>query len=186
MTPHQIIVEGSNVQYSHKRSASAFAVFLLFFLVFGLCARSLLCVHGVDEFSLRVDEADDALQKAFTRVLEAENGGANVSDLVAELNDAGGLLAKARVSYLNGNLSEAAGEAELAFSMAKTIEADAASLRGFALADGQGALWQALMFSTVGAAVFLVVSFLVWRWFKRVYARRLLDMRPEVSSDVEA
>jgi hypothetical protein len=155
-------------------------------MVFSL---SLTClpfyVSANDEASSAIGEADDALSMAFEAVLEAERAGANVSDLIVKLDEAGGLLAEAENAYRVGNFSEAVSRAEGCSILANGVVGEALSLKSSALADAQKAVLQTLTFSWVGGAAFLIVLFFVWGWFKRAYARKLLQMKPEVASDAE-
>jgi len=136
--------------------------------------------------SSRITNADDALKLAFKRVLEAEGAGANVSSLMSDLNEAGEFLAEAEMSYRNGNLTDAVGLADRCSGLAEAVSIEAAALKGSALADSQRAFRSTIIFSTGGTFAFVAVLVLFWFWFKRVHARRLLGMKCEVGSDVEA
>jgi hypothetical protein len=70
--------------------------------------------------------------------------------------------------------------------LADGVIGEALSLKSSALADAQKAVLQTLTFSCVGSVAFLAVLFFVWGWLKRVYAKRMLRMKPEVASDAEA
>jgi len=169
------------------RFVKAPLLFLLVFMVFSLSLTRLpFYVSANDEASLAIGEADNALRRAFEAVLEAERAGANVSDLIVKLDEAGGLLAEAENAYRIGNFSEAVSRAEGCSVLANGVVGEALSLQNMALADAQTAFWQNLTFSCFGGAAVLVVLFLVWGWFKRVDVERMLKMKPEVASDVEA
>jgi hypothetical protein len=168
------------------RFVKAPVLFLLVFIVFSL---SLTClpfhVSARDEASSAIGEADDALRMAFEAVLEAEKAGANVSSLIVKLDEAGGLLAEAENAYIVGNFSEAVSRAEQCSVLADGVRGEAVTLKGEASVGAQIAFWQGLTFAVVGSAVFLIVLFFVWGWFKRAYANKLLRMKPEVASDAE-
>jgi hypothetical protein len=142
-------------------------------------------VSANDEASLAIGEADSALRRAFEAVLEAERAGANVSDLIVKLDEAGGLLAEAENAYRVGNFSEAVSKADKCSMLADGVVGEALSLKSSALADAQKATLQTLTFSCVGGVAFLTVLFFVWGWFKRAYAEKLMRMKPEVASDAE-
>jgi len=156
-------------------------------MVFSL---SLTClpfhVSAADEASSAIGEADNALRMAFEAVLEAERAGANVSDLIVKLDEAGRLLAEAENAYRVGNFNEAVSKAEECSMLADGVAVEASSLKSLALANAQTALWQNLTFSCFGGLAFLVALFFVWGWFKRVYAKKLMRMKPEVAVDTEA
>jgi len=166
------------------RFVKAPLLFSLVFMAFSLSLTHLpFHVSASDEASSAIGEADNALRQAFEAVLDAERAGVNVSDLIVKLDGAGGLLAEAENAYRIGNFSEAVSKAEQCSLVADGVREEAITLKGEALADAQTAFWQNLTFSCFGGAAFLVVLFFVWGWFKRAYARKLLQMKPEVASD---
>jgi hypothetical protein len=169
-----------------KRFLRISVSFLLVLVLACLFSHGVAIIRGADEASPSVAEADVAVRRAFNATLDAERAGANVSGLIVKLDEAGGLLAEAENAYKVGNFSEAVSKAEECSMLADGVIGEALSLKTMALADAQTAFWQNLTFSCVGGAAFLVVLFLVWGWFKRVYAEKLLKMKPEVASDVEA
>jgi hypothetical protein len=155
-------------------------------MVFSLSLTRLpFCVSAGDEASSAIGGADNALRRAFEAVLEAERAGANVSDLIVNLDEAGGLLAEAENAYRIGNFSEAISKAEQCSVLADGVMDEAISLKGEVLAGAQIAFWQDLTVTVMGSAVFLVAMFFVWGWFKRAYAEKLLRMKLEVASNVE-
>ena len=141
----------------------------------GLCGAS-----GYVEAVSSLDEADALVCRAFRAVLEAEVAGANVSGLTARLDEAGALLARAEILRRNGDVDEAASLADQAVVIANDVEGEASELRGSALVSRQNVFLLYSAFSLVGASVFVLVLFFVWRWFRRVYVRRLLKSKPEV------
>lgn len=169
------------------RFVKAPLLFLLVFMAFSLSLTRLpFYVSASDEASSAIVEADNALRRAFEAVLEAERAGANVSDLIVKLDGAGRLLAEAENAYRIGNFSEAVSRAEECSMLADGVVGEALSLKSSALADAQKAVLQTLTFSWAGGVAFLAVLFFVWGWFKRAYAEKLMRMKPEVASNVEA
>jgi hypothetical protein len=138
-----------------------------------------------DDVSSRISAAEDALQRAFVAVLDAENAGANVSALLMELDVAGKNLTEAEMDYKSGRLIEAASKAEGCSALANGVTDEALSLKGSTLLNERSAGWQMFAFSAVGAFVFLIVLVLVWVLFKRSYNGKLLGLRLEAGSDVE-
>jgi len=139
-----------------------------------------------DEASLVISEANNKLKMAFEAVLDAEKAGANVSDLIIQLNSAGVLLAEAENAYRVGVFSEAVSKAEECSMLADGVMGEALQLRDSAIVNAQTVFWHNLMFSIFEGAAFLFVIFFVWGWFRRVYVKRIVNMKPEVVSDDEA
>jgi hypothetical protein len=159
---------------------------LLVLAAFGLGLHGSFCVLAGDDVSSRISEAEDALHGAFLAVLDAENAGANVSALLVELDVAGKNLTEAEMAYKSGSPIEAVSKAEQCSVLANGVIDEALALKNSALANARRAEWQTFMFSGVGAFVILIVLVLVWIVFKRSYNGKLLGMRPEAGSDVEA
>lgn len=124
--------------------------------------------------------AEESVFQAFERLLEAEESGANVSVLNARLNEAGNLLAEAEILCRNGNAHEAVGLAHQAVMIANDVQSQALELKNSTLKNKQDLLRFSLTCSLVGISVFLWVLFFAWKLFRRVYARRILRMKPEV------
>lgn len=164
-----------------------FWVGVLVFVVVVWLVLSVPCAFaaGSGEAGLAVSDADGALRGAFVHVSGAEGAGANVSGLMGRLNEAGDALAGARAALEMENYGDAVSRADLCKSLASGVVGDADVLKADALA-AKLSWWITVSFSVVGSVVFVVVLFLVWGWFKRVYAEKLLKMKPEVASDVEA
>jgi len=164
----------------------ASALFLLVLVAFslGLSHRS-VCVGWSDEASSAIEGAENVLRQAFEAVLEAERAGANISSLMTTLNEAGRLLAEAEIAYGIGNSGEAVSEADQCYVLVNGVIGEALSLKSSVLADAQRISMQTLTLSLMGSVAFLIVLFFAWGLFKRVYAKRLLKMKPEVACDVE-
>jgi hypothetical protein len=119
------------------------------------------------------------LRGAFVHVSDAEGAGANVSGLMGRLNEAGDALASAKAALEMENYGDAVSRADLCKSLASGVVGDADALKTDALAT-KSSWWMTVSFSVAGSAVFVVVLFLAWRWFRRFYAAKLLESRPEV------
>ena len=165
-----------------KRVLKGSVSFLLVLVLAGLFSHGVFVVRGADEASSSVGEADVAVRRAFDATLDAERAGANVSGLILRLNEAGDALREAENALRDGNSIEAAGKAGQCIGIAESVKGDADVLKASALDRAQTVFWASLTFSVVGIAVFVVVLALVWRWFKRGYVRRMLGMKPEVTT----
>lgn len=168
-----------------REFVGAFWFLMLIIFSFGF-AFSQVNGNTADEGSSFVLKAEYDLRGAFEAVLEAERAGANVSVLVEKLNEAGRFLAEAENALRGGNFSEAVSEAGRCSLAAEGIVGEALSLKSLALVQSQRAFRLNLAISVVTSSVFIVVLFFVWRWFKGFYVKKLLRMKPEVVSDVEA
>ena len=75
----------------------------------------------------------------------------------------------------------AAAKADSALPIAQQVITAAQSAKQTALVSGQNSFWSIIVLTVIGAVVFVLALFLVWRWFKRRHIKNLSDAKPEVS-----
>ena len=135
-----------------------------------------------DTTAAKLQAANTAVEQAFNAVLDAEKAGANVTDLLIQLNNAAGILAQAENSYRTGDSNTASAQADSVLPIAQEATTAAQEAKQTALVSGQNAFWSTIAFTVIGAFVFVLALFLVWRRFKRSYIKSLSDAKPEVNS----
>jgi len=161
---------------------SFFTVTILF--VFVACAP-LSAAFAADEGSAAsaVAGAEADMGSAYEAVFEAEQLGADVSALLVRLNDAGESLAEAEVAYRLGDLDESVRLADVCSSISGEVKGEAEGL----WLKAYEAFYFDMSLRMVGSLISIVVvglgTFGAWRVFKRRYYRRVLEMKPEVTSD---
>jgi CHASE3 domain sensor protein len=161
-----------------------FAVTILVFLAFGSCLFSGHYVFAqTDQTALKLQAANTAVDGAFNAVLDAEKAGANVTGLLGQLNIAEGVLAQAENSYRAGDSNTAAVQADSVLPITQEVTTSAQDAKQTALVSGQNAFWSTIALTVIGAVVFVLALFLVWRWFKRSYINDLSQAKPEVNSN---
>jgi len=138
---------------------------------------------GEREASSSLDNAERGVISAYKATLKAEEAGANVSGLLNRLNEAEALLAHARIAYRSGGFDEVVRYASLCTEIGERVKIDADELWGRAYGSRSMDFWLAMAGSVLGIFVVGLGSFLSWRRFKRRYLKRILRMKPEVSSD---
>ena len=114
--------------------------------------------------------------------MDAEKAGANVTGLLAQLNVAEDDLAQAENSYRIGDSSTAATQADSVLPIAQQVTTAAQNAKQTAVVSSQNAFWSTIAFTVIGAFVFVLALFLVWRRFKRSYIKSLSEAKPEVNS----
>ena len=129
----------------------------------------------------KLQAANYAVKYAFNAVLDAERAGANVTDLLNQLNDAAGIFAQAVISCRNGDPNTTSDKADSALAIAERVTTAAQDARQTALVSGQNAFWSTLAFTVIGAFAFVLILLLVWRRFKRKYVKNLSAAKPEVN-----
>jgi hypothetical protein len=159
-------------------------VALCIFAVLGYCLQSEIYVFAqTDQTTSKLQTASNALERAFNVVLGAEKAGGNVTQLLVKLNTAGVLLAEAQNAYNSGNTTNVSFIADNVRQIADQVNSDAVNLRNASVLNSQNSFWLTLVFSVVGAVVFGVSLFIVWRRFKRDFIKKLLGSKPEVVSN---
>ena len=133
-----------------------------------------------DQTATKLTAANTAVDQAFNAVLDAEKAGANVTDLLNQLNYADGILANAENAYRTGDLNNAANQADNVVPIAQQVTSLAQNAKQAALVSGQNAFWTTIALTIIGSIVFVLVLFMVWRRFKRRYIENLSEAKPEL------
>jgi len=146
-----------------------------------------ICFFGVypaiaqtDQAASKLQAANTAVNQAFNAVVDAEAAGANVTDLLAQLNIAEGILAQAENSYRTGDTNAASTQADSVLPIAQKVTLDAQSAKQTAIVSTQNANLSTIALTIIGIFAFILVLFLVWRLFKRRYIKNLSEAKPEV------
>lgn len=144
----------------------------------------LVCVHTAFAQTNPVDSklqaANDDVNQAYSAVLDAEKAGANVTDLMFRLNYAIGILAQAENSYRTGYFNKASAQADNVLPLAQQITTAAQNAKQTAIVSSQNIFWSTIALTVIGVFVFVLVLFLIWRWFKQNYIKGLSEAKPEV------
>jgi hypothetical protein len=153
--------------------------FILAILVFGYFARACFAVSPTDAGGA-LRNAEENLALAYVYVAEAERAGANISELLARLVYAGGLLAEAKNSYGAGDYERAYSLAINCSSAVNNVASEASDLK----LKAEEAYGERLLFtvgiSSAGLSVLFVLSLFVWRSLRKWYVGRVLKMKPIV------
>jgi CHASE3 domain sensor protein len=158
-------------------------VTLFVFLAFGSCLYSRQYVFAqTDQTASKMQAASTAIDGAFNAVLDAEKAGANVTGLLTQLNVAEGDLAQAENSYRSGGSNTAAAQADSVLPIAQEVTNAAQNAKQTAIVSDQNAFWLTIAYTLIGAFVFVLALFLVWRWLKRSYIKSLSEAKPELNS----
>jgi len=124
---------------------------------------------GEVETASALADAEGALVSAYQAVLKAEEAGANVSGLLARLNEAGGFLAQARMAYRLGYFDEAASFADSSRNIGGEVQDAALELKDAAVSEGWQSTMLTMVASVVGVAVIAIGSLWTWHFLKRRY-----------------
>jgi len=166
------------------RNASKLLV-LLIVLAFSasIFTTEILASNSENTATTSIERAENALASAYQAVLETEQVGANVSGLLAQLNEAGEFLVEAQVAFRLGDFDEAVISANNCSEIGESVKDEADELRVKAYGSRTMGFWLTTTGSLVGVIAVGFGSFWGWRVFKRRYYKRVLRMKPEVAKD---
>jgi hypothetical protein len=163
-------------------TASKFLVFsglLVVLLALSVVVGS--ATNGADAAASAINQGEDTVVVAYEAVLDAEHAGANVTGLLAQLNEAGALLAEAQVAFRLGDFDEAVRFADLAAEIGEEVTRKAQEVALGAYGSTVTGSWLTITGSLVGVVAVGFGSFWGWRVFKRRYYQRVLRMQLEVA-----
>jgi predicted Zn-dependent peptidase len=135
-----------------------------------------------DEVSSVLSEAEDGLASTFEAVKEAEANEAEISGFSGLLKDATQLLAQAQNSFRVGDFDKAEKFANLALEIVNEVKSEALSLGEIKSDLPTKEMWDTVIGSVIAVFLVVVVGFLSWSFFKRLYYRRKSVMKPEAAS----
>ena len=161
-----------------KYQAVILAITVLFLAIILVSSRTTLA--QVNDQLTTIDKVNEEINQAYTNVLAAEKAGGNVTQLLEKLNIAGDFLAKAENAYKSVDTANVALNLEKGSEIAYQVNVDALNLRSDSLIESQNSIQLTLIFSIVGAIVFGISLFLIWRRFKHAHVMKVLGMKPEV------
>lgn len=146
-----------------------YALTIIFILATSIFVSRVLANNDQETASSIITTAEDTIVSAYNAVIEAEQAGGNVSSLFARLNEAGELLAAARMSHRNADFDNATYLANLSRNIAEEVENAAYELKDLAW----DASFRHMMFTMLGSisGIILVVLGSLWLWsfLKRRY-----------------
>jgi len=132
------------------------------------------------EANTAIGQAERDLGSAYAVVAEAEGAGADVSVLLNKLGSAGDFLSEAYAAFRTGDYGNASVLAMECNHAVEGVAGDATRLK----LDAERARSDRLLLTSVGSGVglvlLLVLGFSGWRFLKRRYHKRVLDMKPQV------
>jgi len=158
-----------------------------YFVLFILCSwfvHACFAVGQVDAEQM-LTNAENDLSSAYASVAEADCVGANVPELLNKLEFAGALLADAKNSYRVGDYEKAYFLAMNCSDTVNDVVYEALILKSGA----EEAFGQRLLFigevSSICLSMLFVLSLFGWRFLKKSYLKRVLEMKPEVAGEAQ-
>jgi len=154
------------------------AYYLLLFILFSAPVISNAADLGEAETS--VADARDEVGVAYQSVIDAEDAGADVSELVSRLNTAVDTLQQAERSLERGNYDDAVFYAGNTVQESRDTLEDAQSLTSRAAMSAEMAFRTQLVLSITATIYIIEFGYLTWFYFKRYYLRKMAEAKPGV------
>ena len=145
-------------------------------LLFVLSSTLMLSASATDNQEVAasiISEAEQSMAQAYEAVLDAERVGANVSGLLAKLNNAAALLSEAHMAFEVGDFEEATRFAELSNEVEREVGIEAEWLEVETNNARVDRSWRFMVSSALGVSAVLVASIFGYEFFKRRYYGRL-------------
>jgi hypothetical protein len=117
----------------------------------------------------KLQAANNAVNRAFNTVLEAEEAGANVTALLFRLNYAENILAQAENSNRTGDINATAARADSVLPIAQQVTTEALNAKQTSTVSERNAFMFTIAFNVFGSIIFVLALFLVWTLIKRHY-----------------
>ena len=148
---------------------------LLLFAMLSLASFAVVgyCSSETDARSA-VAEASQRVNTCYSAAADAAKAGANVSDLLLTLNEAGGLLSKAELALAKGEFDSASTFAHLSEERLVGFEDVAVGLKDSASGFRTLDFAFGVVGSSVGAVLVVVLGFLLWPFLKKKYGPKVV------------
>lgn len=128
-----------------------------------------------------IGQADRDLIAAYVKVAEADDAGADVSELLNELNSAGTYLSRANAAFNAGDYEKASVLATDCSNSVKGVASEAAILKSYAQGVHINMILSAVFVSIIGVVLVIVLGFIGWSFLRRRYFKGILDKQPKVA-----
>jgi hypothetical protein len=130
-----------------------------------------------------IAQAEDSVITAYLSVLEIEEKGGDVSELLIRLNDVLDKLAEAEIAFESGNYDLALELANSVIEVSDNISIMRTRLSLLAQVQKENEFARKLQLSIGLVCVIVLSGYLGWMGFKKYYLRRQMDSRMEVLYD---
>jgi len=156
----------------------AVAVCLVTFAFVGTWLPSSFAVDAVEASSV-INEAYSSLNSVFAVVVEAESAGADIGGLLVQLRDAGAFLSEANSAFREENYEVARSLAMECIRVVEGVAPEVVRLAEEAEIEKTDSLILAVVGSSIGLVLLLVLGTAGWSYLKKRFYGRFLEMKPK-------
>ena len=169
----------------HRAKFRRFNILLMLFLLLfiGSSINEIVSTSTSDEVEKLIQRANKATVETFSIILDAEKAGADVSDLLVELDLAVNDIFRAELDLLDGNgvNGQTIANIESAITITSEISLEASTLKNSALSKQETVFRSNLINSVIGVSLFIVIMFGLWFLTKKLFYRKVLNLKPEAA-----
>ena len=160
---------------------TSFTILLIFLI--SLYVGPTFAMYSSNEALMSIVEARSAIEDAYEAVFDAEEMGANVSELLEVLNFGAYELSQAHIAYRIGDFDNVVYHANLTLDLVQDIAIQAEELQDNASLEKKQMLYLASSSAIIVIIVICLVGFVSWRLFKKRYNQQISSMKPEVTTN---
>jgi len=166
---------------SIRRSRKLFLILLVIYLSLSVFSYNTVPAFAQsDQAYSKLQSANTEINKVFVEVFNAEAVGADVANLIEQLNVANDLLAQAENAYRQNDFTVVVIKSDGVLLLAQQVNSATQYAKQSASNSNQAALLFNLGFTLVGGLIFIIFLFLIWNWFKHRYVNNLLKEKSKV------
>ena len=139
------------------------------FLLSGHCVMIAFADVSKTDAASALTAAEGTVRFAYQAVFDAEQTGANVTDLLGQLNKAGENLSLAHVAYVQGDYRKATDFAYSSEHLGDEVHVAAVDLKNSTLSESVRHIWLTIIGSAIGVVIASLGSFWIWHFLGKRY-----------------
>jgi CHASE3 domain sensor protein len=175
----QVSLEKNSIRKSRK----LFLILLVIYLSLSAFSYNTVPASAQsDQAYSKLQSANTEINKVFIEVFNAEAAGADVANLIEQLNVANDLLAQAENAYRQNDFTVVIIKSDGVLLLVQQVNSATQYAKQSASNSNQTALLFNLGFTLIGGLIFIIFLFLIWNWFKHRYVNNLLKEKSEVQN----
>ena len=171
------------LMYSHENKIHVLKLLILLILNISLSETQILKVANAETDTELLTNIDEVLNNAFETLSRAEENGAQINDLIKELNKANSLYQELKTALREGDTEKATIIAQECVSISLQVTKEANNLATAALKQSKTQRERRNLILRAAIIAVTISSLIIWKRFKQYYTKQALGMKPTVIED---
>jgi len=155
-------------------------VYIILLIIVVACASQCFAIDFI-EASTILEQAESEVASAYIAVAQAQNAGADVTELITTINLANDLLSKAYFALRVGNYEDASYYAIQCIESLNGVIYQANSLESEAKEIQDRHFFMNLIGSVLGLFFLVILGFFGWKLLKKWYFKKVLNKAPKLA-----